>query len=133
MSYQITRSFYLSGALTITRENIIKGIEIMGMGGGAPESSLIEDFIWTGREHIDPSTLPDGDLPVQYPGWTGEGSGSAHEMMRDEVLPLTKGEAEIVFVWEGGDDFLGLRVRDGVVTEHEIDLSLGKEHVRSGF
>ncbi len=52
----------------------------------------------------------------------GEGSGSTY---RDVLLPaLKEGKGTLIVscVWEGGDSLSRLIVRDGVVTEEDIEI-----------
>jgi hypothetical protein len=63
---------------------------------------------------------------VVKPWWYGQGSGRAFDMFV-KSLTYTRGSADILVTWEGGDSFSGLRVRDGVVTRHEIVHALGEE------
>ncbi len=58
--------------------------------------------------------------------WYGEGSGGTFETLRDKVLPAFLGSADLLLVWEGGDSQSGLRLVNGIVTEHEITFALGK-------
>lgn len=58
--------------------------------------------------------------------WQGEGSGSSFDALKD-VLSSFDGEADLVLTWEGGDSHTGLRLRNHVVTEHEVAFALGKE------
>jgi len=52
----------------------------------------------------------------------GEGSGHVYE---DVLLPLFKdykGDLEAICIWEGGDSITKLSIKNGVVTEKEVDL-----------
>lgn len=57
--------------------------------------------------------------------WNGEGSGRSMIALMD-VLSSFDGEVDLVLTWEGGDSFSGLRLRDHVVTEHEVVQTLGE-------
>lgn len=60
--------------------------------------------------------------------WSGIGSGNNFEHLIEYFLPHFKGEAHLVFIWEGGnmgED--GVRVKDGKVTFHDIVKALGPE------
>ena len=59
--------------------------------------------------------------------WYGEWSGRCLDVLTGIVLPAFTGSADLVVCWEGGDSFLGLRVKDGKVAEHEVVQALGKE------
>ena len=56
----------------------------------------------------------------------GEFSGNSEDALL-AALQKTKGSAELLLTWEGGDSFTGLRVVDGKVTKHDIRFSLGDE------
>jgi hypothetical protein len=68
----------------------------------------------------------DQDIALKNLSWGGEWSGHSYELLKD-LLRRTLGEADVIYTWEGGDSFSGLRVRDGVVTEHEVTWAIGKE------
>lgn len=59
--------------------------------------------------------------------WQGEGSGYTFDTFLEKVLPRFRGFAELVVCWEGGDSYTGIRVKDGVVTQHKVVHSLGEE------
>jgi hypothetical protein len=64
--------------------------------------------------------------------WGGEGSGWATQSTHgkstlEKILAKTKGDADIVLTWEGGDSHSGVRVRDGKITWHEVVMALGEE------
>ncbi len=59
--------------------------------------------------------------------WNGERSGSCYHVLLEQVLPKFTGRADMLVCWEGGNDYEGLRVVDGVVTEHEVIFALGDE------
>jgi len=65
------------------------------------------------------------DLAYQF-WWSGEFSGTAYNDILGDLLRRTKGSADLVFHWEGGD-LTGLRVTDGKVTTHTVIVSLGEE------
>ncbi len=57
-------------------------------------------------------------------GWRGEGSGRGFDFLLKHIAPMIHGTVEVVFFWEGGNDPSGLSIRDGVVTECEVVMSL---------
>ena len=59
--------------------------------------------------------------------WYGEGSGSGYDTLVNVVLSLFTGSADLLLCWEGGDSYSGLRVSNGKVTKHVIEMTLGKE------
>ncbi len=81
-------------------------------GYEAPESSFFEDGL-----------APDGVLPMV---WHGGGSGRSYDSLID-CLCHTKGNADLLLVWNQGDTFQGIRVVDGVVTEHTVKHRLASQ------
>lgn len=64
-------------------------------------------------------------LPEDSFWWHGEGSvRSFDRTLINEIVPKIHGVVEVVFVWEG-QTLEGLRIVDGEVTVHEVNLSLG--------
>ncbi len=64
----------------------------------------------------------DGDA-IDKLWWSGAGSGHAFKTLK-QVLAQTTGNADLLLTWEGGDSHTGLRVVEGVVTEHEVGFCL---------
>lgn len=112
MSYNIDTVEYLKGQLFITRE---KAAELIDKYKGEwPECCFLDDMNFTpGLDNI----------PIKYPYWCHEGSGSSYDQYLD-VLTFTNGKADILLVWEGGDTISGLTVRDGVVKEKNVKFKL---------
>jgi hypothetical protein len=114
MSTNVDSVEYLSGELTISEEG-------RAWLAKADEGELDEDWY----PEIGPTAYDDGTVDV---AWSGEGSGNAVSYgVLKKFFAFTHGTAEFVFTWEGGDFFTGYRVVDGVVTEHEVEMKLGKE------
>lgn len=59
--------------------------------------------------------------------WSGEGSGRGIDNLIEEVLPRFTGNADLLLTWEGGDSHSGIRIVDGVVTKHVVEMTLGDE------
>lgn len=84
-----------------------------------PEDCFLTDNRATRRE-------PGGLRTIARLAWQGEGSGSSFDaVLVKSVLPRTQGTADFVVTWEGGDKHTGLRVVEGVVTQHEVVQALG--------
>ena len=127
MSYDATSAHYLMGKLTITRSRVLEALGILGPND-IPECGFIADLLWDGRNDVAPEDLPEGDIELATPGFTGEGSGYSWESgLYLKALGLTRGRADILIVWGGGESFSGMRVRDGSVTVREVVISLGEE------
>ncbi len=63
------------------------------------------------------------EIPNFY--WSDDWSGHSYEdILIKKVAPLIHGEIEAVFVWEGGDDFSGLKIKDGFVIECDVEYKL---------
>ena len=122
MSYNIDNAAILTGQLWLSRD----GRE------------------WLDREELPSTPFEDTLLPESTPRcgpecddgyalitnfwWSGEGSGNAVECGAfRKLLSFTKGSADILLTWEGGDSFSGYRVVDGVVTRHMVEMTLGEE------
>lgn len=103
------------------------------VGDDLPEGCFLFDLPRPGVTHNDsmwprkllPHWSPDAEYPIESPDWHGEGSGSRWDILVMKVLPKTMGRADLVYCWEGGEWYVGLRVVDGVVTEHEVVHVLG--------
>lgn len=123
MSYNVDHAEYIGeGRLTISRSDR-EGLLAVH------EDELCEcNFIDPYNEEC---CLVAGDDPdtwiIKRPWWYGEGSGrGVADVLVKHILPLTKGHAQILLVWEGGDSITGLEVTDGVVVEREVIFTLGK-------
>ena len=58
--------------------------------------------------------------------WCGTGSGRHFDVLEKQILPDTKGYAELIFTWEDGE-VTGIKVDEGVITKHEVIQALGDE------
>lgn len=67
--------------------------------------------------------LSDQFYPIDSVARSGTYSGASYITLFTKVLPLTVGEADIVYIWEDGD-LSGVQVRDGVVTRCEVVMSV---------
>jgi hypothetical protein len=92
-----------------------------------PEDCFLNDLVPGGDRPWNSEWSPERWYPIVHPNWTGEGSGHTWEILLDKVLPRTMGSADLIFCWEGGSDFSGIRVRDGTVTKHEVIQTLGEQ------
>ncbi len=71
---------------------------------------------------------PDDYATLNQFWWCGESSGNGYyDGSLDAFIALTEGEADLVFVWEGGEDFTGGRIRNGEMTECDVTIGLGAE------
>lgn len=72
-----------------------------------------------------PPKIVDGKVDKMW--WSGEGSGNAVAGgTLAKFFSFTKGTAEFVFYWKGmGPE--GIRVVDGVMTKHEVEMKLGRK------
>ena len=126
MSNRITSCEYIGhGRLTITAEALgFARYDLSRKGNGMriiPEGSFLDDWKCL-------SPLPMGVFEIKHIGWTGENAQWLEHLKT--ALSFTQGIADILQVWEGGksvEPFTGLRVVDGVVTMHQVEMSLGAE------
>lgn len=56
--------------------------------------------------------------------WQGEGSGRAFDFFKEHVAPLIQGKVEAVLIWERGDSLTGLRIKDGLLEEMDVEQKL---------
>lgn len=116
MSYNCDGAEYLSGKLYIDRATGQKLIE--EHGDDLPESSLLDYVAQKGADDC---------VEIKNPSWCGSGSNYHYPKLFIKILEHTKGTADIMLTWEGGDSFVGFRVIDGKVTQHEVVRTLGKK------
>lgn len=110
MSYNVDSTEILSGELFIRVADLDKW---RLRQNGLPEVSFIECFdeclsYIQGMEWYK----------INKFWWYGEGSGNAYHETLPAIIADLRGEAEIVFTWEGGDFVSGLRIKDRKATEH---------------
>lgn len=124
MSYNIDTIRYIRGGLTIAPAEAAVARE--EFRDELPEDTFLDDVL---RRHGKTGGDP---VPIERPAFRGEASGYGFAAgVFHKLLGRTKGEAELLVVWEGGDSIAGYRVRDGRVTEHAVAFSLGEE-IRGG-
>jgi hypothetical protein len=71
---------------------------------------------------------PNGYAPLPRFFWYGERSGNAyHDGTLEKFVGLTEGDADVIFVWEGGNGFTGLRIRNGTMKECDVVMTLAPE------
>jgi len=126
MSTKITTIEYLTEErLTITAEAIgLARMKLLEKGFGTrliPEDSFVNTSL-----HL----LSDmrGHYTIREIGWTGDNADWLDHLAM--ALSFTNGRADLLLVWEGAramQPFTGLRVVDGVVTMHQVVMSLGAE------
>lgn len=119
MGYNVDHVECLSGELTISEEG--KAWLVRAENGEGPE--------WF--PEIGPR-IGDDDTVIMR--WSGEGSGNAASARGidpctrsplEEFFSFTRGTAEFVFYWEGGESRSGYRVVDGAMKEYEVEIRLG--------
>lgn len=119
MSYNCTGAEYIKGKLYIERDIGIRLLE--EMSDNLPESNLLDCLCVR-----DPSSLSEL-VEIKNPTWCDTGSNYNYPEDFVKVLSHTKGKADIVLTWEGGDSLSGFRVEDGKVTQREVVMALGEE------
>ncbi len=113
MSYNVDSVKYISGKLSISYEDVVN---LLSLYDNLAESNFLEEIYNT------PNPPEDGE--IESPRWNGSGSGRNFDVFVKRVLPRTRGRADLVIIWEGGDDVTGLRVEDGKVTEKKVRMIL---------
>ncbi len=118
MSTNIDSHEVIAGdGLTLTGRQIVSLLATLE--GDLPGDHLLSDF-------SDEEVEMDKVYEVK-PTWRSTWSGNSYDTLLKKVLPETQGSADIVYTWEGGDFFTGVRVVNGVVTQHEVCMALGDE------
>ena len=112
MPHNIIACQYLGGELTINLKDAYEFSKNNRLAEGNFIEECLEDY-GGGKETVEVSNVE----------WYGERSGVTYDTYL-KALALTRGWAEIVVVWEGGDELDGLRVMEGKVTRHEVKISL---------
>lgn len=114
MSYNIDSVQIVTGFLTIESSLARKFAKDKGKYemSQVPEDNFLDDVL-----------IDDGEIKIDNPEWSGEGSGRSFDLFK-EVLGLTKGTADLVLTWEGGDSITGLRITDGLVEEKKVRMVL---------
>lgn len=115
MSYNVDTIDVVAGELTITKMNLMRA------QSAVPQEDRPE-VCWLDETEVDWRSYR---TPVRLT-WEGEGSGPTWLAFKRSLL-FTSGQADLVVCWEGGDSYTGLRVNNGLVTEHEVIHTLGKE------
>jgi hypothetical protein len=88
-----------------------------------PEGCFLEDIIGT-AEDATTSNEPDAKIELPHLWWYGEGSGHSFDLLKDTIGKKIMGRVDAIFTWEGGDSVSGLRIKDGVVTECDVKMTL---------
>lgn len=116
MSYNISTIEYIGPRrLTITATDL--GSAMIKLRGKAPEGSFIDDTMKL-------RVLSPDVFEITRVDWCGEGANRVEDLRA--ALSHTQGLADLLIIWEGGDSISGLRVNDGEVTEHVVDIKLGE-------
>ena len=126
MSTKITTIEYLTAErLTITAEAIgLARMKLLAKGFGTRLIPL-ESFLHTSLHLMSEKH---GGYTIRNIGWTGDNADWLEHLAT--ALTFTRGSADLLLVWEGAramQPFTGLRVVDGVVTMHQVVMSLGAE------
>lgn len=117
MSYNINSTEILSGSLSMKASKVLAW---RARRRDLPELCPLDDLPGNGALLQDLNA----DIPLQKFWWSGEFSGHAYDLLAEFVADV-QGEADILFTWEGGDSFSGIRIKDGKFTEHKVVMALG--------
>lgn len=88
-----------------------------------PECNFLEEHYNEAEELLTISETQ-AKIRLRNLWWYGEGSGWAYKILIKKVLPLVSGEVEVILTWEGGDGVSGIMVKDGKVTECDVEQKL---------
>ena len=135
MSYNVSSTVTLSCSLTITPEKAA----LLRHEGVLPECHFLDSEVVhlpklrcaNGHKSAGPFCVRCGakmegmnvDLPISEFWWYGVGSGYMGNLAL--AASYTKGEAEVILVWEGGDSISAIKIKEGIVTEHEVAYAIG--------
>lgn len=137
MSYNVSSTVTLSTSLTITPGNaaLLRREGVLAEGHFLDDRAVTIPKLRCGQGHVSHGPFCvrcgskvegiDVDVPISEFWWYGIGSGYMGNLAI--AASFTKGEAEVILVWEGGDSISAIRIKDGVVTEHEVDYAIGAE------
>ncbi len=121
MSYNIDDFKVLSGQLGIRAADVRKLRKEYKDNGPCNETFVDDLFEIIDGEEDPPKVI---DIDMNSFRWTGEGSGSTFDYFRENIVPMLRGFADVVIIWEGGDSITGLRIKDGVATEMDVEHRL---------
>lgn len=119
LSYNIDEIKVISGQLFI-HDKVAKKL-LKKHKNELPEMHFLENSDMEFTKLSEPDA--NGMMKIDDLLWGGEGSGSTFDTLMD-ILENTKGEAEILIIWEGGDSIQGFRIKDGEVTEKKVKITM---------
>lgn len=117
MSYNIDSSQILTGSLTLDAADVRRFYK--AHKEDLPEGNFLVDML---DEAMDAEPGVRLAIPASI-DWYGEFSGDAYDTLK-ELLALTKGQAAIRFIWEGGDSESALKVSDGKVRDAKVKVTI---------
>lgn len=116
MRHNITDSRYLKGFLTFDKSAV--GALINEHDGELAEVNFLQ------YERTCHEEVPDNPDVVKIKNlwWYGEFSGHYFDVLK-KILSKSKGKAQVIFVWEGGDKHTILDIDDGVVKQKKAKIT----------
>ena len=135
MSYNIDTTRVIRNTLRLPERNFLDMWDLLeSKDMNLPESNFMEPFL----DYIDKWPKRNGEVPprafkIENLDWYGAISGtSLNDGMMSRIVALLEGEADFLFIWEGGDTISGHVVRDGKMydVEHQYKLII-PEHLKS--
>lgn len=123
MSYNIDAIIVLDGSeLTMLAANVVSLHAQLAEDHEMPESNVLHDKLAEAQRSTNETlvNLTSGE----YLHWTGEGSGHLLDVLKERVVPMTRGRAELVLIWEGGDSITGAIIADGKWIDCDVEFSL---------
>ncbi len=88
-----------------------------------PESCFLKDLYEEASDKIKNSS-PLAQIKLTKLNWCHSWSGMSFDVLINNIAPMIKGNAEVVFIWEGGDSISGLKINDGIVTKCDVEFVL---------
>lgn len=132
MSYNVTRIQVITLDATMDARTVVRFCR--ELEADLPEQNLVSDHKRQAEEALDHEETMDPAvaIPLRSFAWTGEGSGGRwwEEVFKEKVAPAIRGLVEAIIIWERGGHVSGLRIRDGVVTEPRVIMTLEEEATR---
>ena len=104
MSYNVNTMKIIEGELSIKSSDVLELLD--KHRDDLPESNFLEK--------LNPTSEL---LRITNLWWQGEGSGYSYHIFKGDVIPVLKGSARVMEVWEGGDTVEFYWIRDGEIED----------------
>jgi hypothetical protein len=115
VSYNILATRIVTGEIFIDRHDAEFALE--NYEDALPESCFLYD--------IFDMPCVDGMTSIQSFEWHGECSGATLDTLKEKIVPLIHGNAQLLFVWEDGC-LSGLVINEGTYNDCDVEVILKK-------